>query len=414
MKAQAENVATSAIRATLRMLRKELFSELTRGMLPYWRRHAVDKAHGGFVGLIDGDNVAQENAPKGAVLNARILWTFSAAYRALGDPALRAIADRAAEYFASFFIDPVHGGVYWMVDARGRPRDVRKHVYAQSFAIYGLSEHYRATGSERSLRGAIDTFGLVERHAHDALHGGYHEAFTRDWTRLDEIRLSSDEDGRARKSMNTHLHALEAWSMLHHVWPDTLLQDRLGGLIELFLDRIIDIDAGHVHEFFEKDWTARPGGFSYGHDIEASWLLLEAAGADGRAGLHERARHASIRLAEAVLDEAVDDGGGVYYRVTDGDIDTDMEWWVQAEAIVGFLNAYEETGRGAFLDAALDTWAFIRRHVVDNGHGEWHRRVSRDGFVRPGHERVGPWKCPYHNARACLEAIRRIDRICPE
>lgn len=425
--------------AALRTLREQMLAELEYRILPYWSQHAVDEAQGGFVGLIDADNGTRRDAPKGSVLNARILWTFSAAYRALRDPALRNLANRAAEYFASFFIDPVHGGVHWMLEASGRPWDVRKHVYAQSFAIYALSEHYHATGCTRSLRHAVEIFRLLERHAYDALSGGYHEAFTRDWKPLDDIRMNAprppsaglaaasagaaprsiarrprgvwgDEDVGARRTMNTHLHALEAFTKLHHVWPDALLHDRLCGIVALFLDRITDAEAGHVHEFFDSDWTPRPGVASYGHDIETSWLLLEAVGTAGCAGLRERARHASIRLAESALDEALDDLGGIVYRSADGKVDTDKEWWTQAEAIIGFLNAYHETGRWAFLDAAIGTWTFVRRHVLDNEHGEWHRRVSRDGTVRPGHEKAGPWKGPYHNARACLEVIRRIDR----
>lgn len=388
-----------------------MLAELTCRILPYWSEHAIDDVRGGFVGLIDAGNVVRRDAPKGSVLNARILWTFSAAYRLLGDPALRDMADRAAEYFTSFFIDPVHGGVHWMLDASGRPRDARKHLYAQSFAIYALSEHYHATGSELSLRHTIGIFRLAERYAYDARQGGYHEAFRRDWTPLEDIRLDSDGDAGARRSMNTHLHALEAFTTLYRVWPDSLLRGRVCELIELFLDRIIDADFGHLHEFFDEVWTPRPGVVSYGHDIEASWLVLEAAGAVGRDGLRDRARHASIRLAEAVLDAAVDDDGGIVYRAGVGEIDTCREWWTQAEAIVGFLNAYQETGRRAFLDAAIGAWAFVRRHVLDTEHGEWHRRVSRDGAVDRGHDKVGPWKGPYHNARACLEVIRRVDRI---
>ncbi len=277
-------------------LRAAMARELTEGILPYWLSRAVDERHGGFVGRIDEDDVPHPDAPKGAVLNARILWTFSAAARALGDTPgaarYRAAADRALRFVRECLVDPVYGGVYWMVDADGAPRDARKHVYAQAFAIYALSEHHRATGADESLREAVALFDLVERHAHDAEHGGYEEAFTREWGRLDDVRLS-EVDADARKSMNTHLHVLEAYAALYRVWPDPRLRDRLAEVVERFLDRIVDARTGHLRLFFDGDWTPTSDAVSYGHDVEASWLLLDAVDALGDAAL--RARAARVR-----------------------------------------------------------------------------------------------------------------------
>ena len=395
---------------TLRMLSSELRGELVGRILPYWMEQAIDEEHGGFVGYISQTNVREEDAPKGSILNARILWTFSAAARMLGDEAYRATADLALEYLRAHFIDPVHGGVYWMVDATGAPMDTRKHVYAQSFAIYALSEHARATRNEESLRQAVDIFRLIEEHAHDAVHGGYQEAFSREWALLDDVRLS-EEDADERKSMNTHLHVLEAYTDLYRVWPDSLLRQRLTALVELFLDSIVDAEAGHVRPFFDEDWTPTSSIISYGHDIETSWLLMEAADVLGDAPLRARVQEVALVVAEAVREKGLDANGGLFNEVgPDGVVDTDKEWWPQAEAIVGFVNAHELTGRGDFLDAAEATWAFTKRHILDMEHGEWHRRVSRDGTLRSGREKVGPWKCPYHNARACLEVIARAGR----
>jgi len=393
----------------LRALGDQLRHELEHGILPYWLEHGPDQEHGGFVGLVSGDDVASAAAPKGAILNARILWTFSAAYRALRRGEYRCTAERAAAYLQGHFLDPEHGGAYWMLDAGGAPLDDRKHVYAQAFAIYGLVEYHRATGDEAALTAARQLYSLVERHAADAVRGGYLEAFSRDWTPLEDVRLSPD-DPDERRSMNTPLHLLEAYTALSRVWPDPGLRERLHALIELFLDRIIDPESGHLHVFFDDDWVARSGEVAFGHDIEASWLLVEAAGEAGDAGLSARVRAASLRLAEAVLETGIDACGGIFEwggAVTD----TDKEWWPQAEAIVGFLNAYELTGRGPFLDATLRTWDFVSRHVVDAEHGEWFRRVARDGTPRPGHEKAGPWKCPYHNSRACLEVMARVERL---
>lgn len=400
--------------AVLRALQAELKAELTDNILPYWLERAIDREHGGFAGLITGDEVRQQDAPKGSILNARILWTFAAAYGALGDPEYGRAAERAAGYFAEHFLDHEYGGVYWMVDAAGAPLDVRKHIYAQAFAIYALCEHARALGSRASLERAVELFRLIERHAADPAHGGYQEAFSREWVLLDDVRLS-DQDANERRSMNTHLHLLEAYTALLRVWPDPVLPPLLRALVELFLDRIIDPVSGHLRLFFDDAWQPRSSVVSYGHDIETSWLLLEAADALGEAELRARAHRGAVHLAQTALAEGFDPQGGLYNEAgADGEVDTDKEWWPQAEAIVGFVNAYQETGRRAFLDAARSTWAFTRRHFRDPRHGEWFRRVARDGTLRPGREKVGPWKCPYHNARLCLELMARVDRIAAE
>jgi mannobiose 2-epimerase len=394
--------------AALDGLRVQLKTELTQGILPYWMGRAVDIVHGGFVGAIAGDDTPVPGAAKGSILNARILWTFAAAYHALGDGRYHAAAERAASYFRSHFIDSLYGGVYWMVDANGAPRDERKHVYAQAFGIYALSEHYRATGDDESLRAAIALFRLVERHAHDGEHGGYEEAFSRGWVRLDDVRLG-DGDADERKSTNTHLHVLEGYTNLYRSWPDPMLRQRIRDIIELFLTRIIDPATGHQWQFFDGDWRPKSDVVSFGHDIEASWLLLKGVDAVGDDLLRRRVAPVSVRMAEVVLEHAFDAvNGGIYYeRRAGGAVDTDKEWWPQAEAIVGFVNAYQETGRAAFIRAAAETWRFTTRHLVDHRCGEWHRRVDRRGIVRAGLEKAGPWKCPYHNARACLEVMAR-------
>lgn len=395
----------------LAALRAEMRLELTERILPFWMRDAADERLGGTVGAMDADGRRHEDAPKGCILHARVLWSFSAAVRALGDESYREMADRSAAYVIARFVDPVHGGVFWMLDADGRVSDGRKHVYAQAFAIYALVEHHLATGDAASLAEAIAIFELVETHAHDPGRGGYEEAFSREWRLLDDVRLSA-EDANERRSMNAHLHLLEAYTSLFRAWPDERLRDRLAELLTLFLDRIIAPDARQVNCFFGADWRPRSRQRSFGHDIEASWLLLESARELGDERLLERARRASVALASSVLAHGFDPAhGGVFNESVDGVLDTDKEWWPQAEAIVGFLNAYQETGRVAFRDAAISTWRFADRHMLDRRHGDWFRRTARDGEVRLGHEKIGPWKCPYHTARACLEAMARVDAL---
>jgi len=393
-------------------MRGAMERELVDRLLPFWMNVAADERHGGFVGAIAGDGTRDLDAPKGCILNARLLWTFSAAYRVLGGDRLRQEADRALTSFVSQFVDPSYGGVFWMVDATGRPSDERKHIYAQAFAIYALAEYHRATGGggaeEASLRDAVSLFRLIEAHAHDHAHGGYEEAFSRAWQRLDDVRLS-DVDASERKSMNTHLHLLEAYTNLWRVWPNADLRERLAELVGLFVETIVNSERGTLIGFFDADWTPKANAVSFGHDIEASWLLVEAADVLGHSELRRRAVLAADRLASAVLSSGVDTvHGGVFTERRGDAIDTDKEWWPQAEGIVGLLAAHERTGSRAYADAALATWQFVERHVRDVERGEWHRRVSRDGDVRPGWEKVGPWKCPYHNARACLEVMARI------
>ena len=395
----------------LQRLRDEMRDELTQRILPFWMNEAADRRNGGAIGLIAEDGTRVDDAPKGCVLHARLLWILSASYRALGDEAYRAAAERSAVHFSAYFIDPTFGGVFWMVDAQGRQLDDRKHVYAQAFAIYALVEHYSATGDEHSLRAAIAIFKLVEARAHDAELGGYEEAFSREWKLLDDVRLS-DVDANERKSMNTHLHLLEAYTPLYAAWPDARLRARIESLIELFLDRIIAPTGDHVIPFFTDIWQPRSSKVSFGHDIETSWLLVEAARALDDVALMQRVQHAANRLASAVLEHGVDPvHGGLFNERHDRRLDTDKEWWPQAEAIVGFLAAYQASGRVEFLEAAVGAWDFVREHMLDRRHGEWLRRVSRSGEESRGGEKVGPWKCPYHNGRACLEVMSRVDAL---
>jgi mannobiose 2-epimerase len=393
--------------STLTALCSELRQELTERILPFWMTRAVDERHGGFHGSIDGDGTIRADAPKGGILNARILWTFSAAHRVLGGAAYLETATRAADYFRAHFLDREYGGVRWMVGSTGNPTDERKHVYAQAFAIYAFAEHHRTTGEGRSLEDAIELYRLIEEHALDRVHGGYREAFSREWVPLDDVRLS-EEDAAEPKSMNTHLHVLEAYSNLYRVWPDAQLRRRIETLVELFAGTIIPPDSRHVVSFFDEDWTPKSDVVSYGHDIETSWLLLEAADLLGDERVRARAQRVAMRVAEGTLEEGLDSIGGIFTEGRAGVVvDHDKDWWPQAEGIVGFVNAYQEGGGQSYLDAAASTWDFTKRHLLDMAHGEWHRRVSRDGAVRPGHEKVGPWKCPYHTARACLEVIER-------
>ena len=397
---------------TLRSLAEAARAELVDHILPYWAERTPDPVHGGFVGRIDGHGRLVAGAPKGGVLNARILWTFAAACRALGTARWCAEADRAYAALQGPFRDREHGGVYWSVTADGRPLETKKQVYAQAFAVYALAESVRLTGDPEALAWAQELYGLIETHAVDPVHGGYLEAFSREWGPAADVRLSEKDDD-APKSMNTHLHVLEAYTTLYRVWPDPALAGRLRDLIRIFLDRVLDPASGHLTCFFDEDWTRTSALVSFGHDVEATWLLDEAATVLGDGALTEAVRAATVPVVRRTIAEGLDaDGGLLNERHADGRLDDDKHWWPQAEAVVGFLNAYQATGDDAFAEAALRTWAFIQRHVVDRDAGEWHFRVSRAGVpYRDEEDKVGPWKCPYHNARACLEIIERVGAL---
>jgi mannobiose 2-epimerase len=349
-------------------------------------------------------------AERGALLTSRILWTYSAAYGRYRDPAYLAMAEHAYGDLQAHFHDAEHGGYWWSVSADGTVLRDRKQVYGQAFAVYALAEFHAATGRREPLDLAIAAHRLLERHAR-ARHGGYLEAFGRAWEPIADMRLS-EVDLNEPKSQNTHLHVMEAYTRLLTVWPDPALRSALAELVDIMLTRIVNPDTGHLGLFFAEDWAPRSRLVSYGHDIEAAWLLAWAADALGDPGLVARVRALAVKIAETTLAEGVDADGGVYNQGgPEGLTDTNKEWWPQAEAVVGFLNAFQISGEERFLAAALHTWDFIEKRLIDRKRGEWLRGVTREGRVLAGELKVSFWKCPYHNGRTGLEATRRLREI---
>ena len=389
--------------------------ELLDNILPFWMRHTVDRDNGGFYGKVDCDGHVDREAPRASVINSRILWTFSAACRLIGAP-YRATADWAYDYIVQKFWDAEYGGVYWMLDHQGNPLSDRKQIYAQAFAAYAMAEYYRATGKPEALDFAQRLFRLIEDHSRDAVWKGYLEARGRDWGALEDMRLS-EKDLNSPKSMNTHLHVMEAYTNLLRVWRDTELVVRQKELLEVTMDRIVDNSTGHFKLFFDNQWNSLTDHVSFGHDIEGSWLIQEAAEVLGDAVLIERARKLALRMAETVYAEGLDKDGSLFYEADSKGvmIDPKKHWWAQAEAVVGFYNAYQLSGQQHFLDQSYRVWEYIETHIVDRVHGEWHAKLSPAGV--PYLERedsdaclAGPWKCPYHNSRVCYEMIERLNK----
>ena len=433
--------------------------ELLEDILPFWRRRTVDERRGGFIGQVSNDLRVAEDAPKGLILNARILWTFSAAFAYTQDERDYALAQRAHEYLTHYFVDQTHGGYFWELNPSGAVLDDKKKVYGQAFCIYALAEYHRVFGEPQALEQAAHLFDLIEAHAHDDQYGGYIEVMSRDWKPCEDMRLS-DKDMNEKKSMNNHLHILEGYTNLLRALPwrghpalDSEDQEQgqacpersrrdalatsLRDLIGIFQRHILNAEQTHLQRFFDDAWTPKSDSYTFGHDIEASWLLCEAAEVlaavptwRGRPGLASRGRlaldqeqgqdalatslvtqvqGAAVGMARAVLAEGLDKDGGLFYEGRDGRIiNPNKEWWPQAEAVVGFYNAWQLTGEEAFREAAVRCWQFIQDRVVDHKYGEWFWCVRRDGTPDPSLPKVSPWKCPYHNGRCCLEIIRRV------
>ncbi len=394
-------------KARMEQLKKEVSANLTQNLLPYWSTRMVDNVNGGFYGRIDANNKVYPGEDKGGILNARILWTYSSAYRITKDTSYLRLATRARDYILAHFIDREYGGAYRSVTAKGEPSDTRKQIYTMTFFIYGMAEYNRATGDKDALKTAKDIFEDFEKYALDKESNGYFEVFSRDWKRTHEM-LIGETTVNDEKTMNTHLHIMEAYANLYRVWPDKRMGDRLKNLVELFLNHIIDNKTSHLICFMDRNWKRTSMVDSYGHDIEASWLLYEAAGLLKDPELLAKVKKASIRVADAAAEGLQPDGSMVYEKdLATGHVATERSWWPQSETIVGYMNAYELTGNEKYLDRSINCWNYTKQHLVDNKSGGWFSSVSATGVPGRG-DKGGFWVCPYHNGRMCMEIIERV------
>lgn len=395
----------------LQKLSVELEQELRKGILPYWVENTVDNKNGGFAGRISFYNEPDWGAEKGSILTARILWTFSAAYKKFPDTEYQKMAEHAYQFLTGPLWDEVNKGVYWMVDAEGNPTEDRKHVYAEAFTIYALTEYYSAFGKEEALELAILLYSEIEKHCSDAKNGGYYEACSREWKVLDDVRLS-DKDRNEPKSMNTHLHLLEAYTNLYRYWKSPDLKEKLTALIQIFEEHIINDSKTSLITFLGEDWTPRSDEISFGHDIETSWLLIEAAEVLRGYPHVERLIDSCLSIANHALNCGLDtEFGGLYNEGSPtGIVDDDKDWWPQAEAVVGFTNAFEYSGNEDYLHASIAIWEYIKKHFIDQKYGEWHEKLNRQGSPFEI-DKVRSWKCPYHNGRMVLEMLKRLEDI---
>ena len=382
-------------------------TELRGNILPFWMQHTPDRENGGFYGAITNNLHIRNQVERSAVLCSRILWTFSNAARLYGEESYLHTARWAFDYLSSRFWDEQYQGIYWALDLHGRPVNDRKHTYAQAFSIYGLSAYYHATGDPKSLALAQRLFELIETHTFDPIHGGNIECRARDWSAQADMRLSRKEIDSS-KSMNTLLHLMEAYASLAQIWPDETLTGKLGGLVRVFLDHVIDPHSGQQRLFFDNHWNSLSDHISYGHDIETSWLLVEATKILDNPALLARVRSTSVSMAQAVHDQALGPDGSILYEAALGRhrVET-RHWWAHAEAVVGFYNAYQLSGQAHFAEAAGQVWDYIQAHFVDRKNGDWFKLLNAAGEPILSQPKVGPWECPYHHARMCYEMIRR-------
>ena len=404
---QKKNEITSAQKEQLLLLKKEIKENLTTNLLPYWSTKLVDTINGGFYGRVDAKEQIYPDASKGSILNARLLWTFSSAFRILGDSSYLHLADRAKDYILTYFIDSEFGGGYNTVKSSGEPEDVRKATLTQSYFIYAFAEYYRATGDKAVLDEAIKIFELLEKYALDREYNGYFEVYTREWQRSHD-RLLNEKSEKDEKTMISHLHLVEAYAGLYRVWPDKRMEERLRNVLDVFNDKIVDKNTFHTIYFLDRQWNATTEIDSYGHDIEASWLMVEAARLLKDDELIESVENLSIKVADAAAEGLQPDGSLLTEknRAT-GHTVTIRSRWEQAETIVGYLNAFEITLDESYLDKAVKGWSYTKKYFVDYRNGGWYSLVNENGEPA-GRDKANYWTCPYHNGRMCMEVIERV------
>jgi len=390
------------------LITEQFENVLLHNILPFWMTITPDKKNGGFYGQIGVNNAMNNDIPRTAVTCSRILWTFSHAFLIYKNKDFLEIANRAFDYLYTAFWDKENEGLYWSVDLHGNPVFDHKHFYAQAFGIYGFSEYFRATQNSQSLSRAIQLFNIIEEHAFDPKNGGYIESKSREFQPIVDMRLS-EKDMNCRKSMNTLLHIIEAYANLLLVWDNRVLKNQLCKLIGDFNQHVFNERINHLQLFFDDDWSSLSDHISCGHDIESSWLIHEAAEIIGAQELIDDATDISLRLANSVLASGINEDGSVIYEGTKGKItDPGKEWWPHAEAIIGFYNAYQLSGKNPYLDTIQTVWNYLHEHFIDNKNGGWFKRLNSDGSLDLSRPKVGPWECPYHESRMCFEMIKRL------
>ncbi|MBP1561331.1 MAG: AGE family epimerase/isomerase [Oscillospiraceae bacterium] len=384
------------------MLVQECKKELTERILPFWNKLRDDE-NGGFYGFMNNDLEVDKKADKGVILTSRILWFYSSCYRTLGEDYMLDNARHAYEFLKKC-VDRENGGVYWMMTYDGKPADTMKHTYNQAFAIYALSAYYLASKDKSALDLAFELFDTVEAKCTDDI--AYLEAMSIDWKLVPNDALS--ENGlMADKTMNTVLHLIEAYTVLIEASGDERVKARLKFLLDICKTKIFNSEANCLRVFFDRELNQIGDIHSYGHDIEATWLIDRACEVLGDKDIQEEWRKINLRISDNIYYVAYENGAVNNERENEK-IDRKRVWWVQAESVVGFTNAYLQGGGDKFIDAAKNVFNWIETKQVDTReNSEWWGEVTFGGEPMPTVDMVNPWKCPYHNGRMCIEIINR-------
>ena len=403
------SAAASSLQSTLLQYKTEVSHELD-SILSWWMKYMPDEKQGGFYGSVNNDNIPDTNAVKGLVLNSRILWAFSAAYSRTKEQSHLNFATEAYNYIVKYFVDEEFGGAYWSLNLDGRVYDGRKQIYGIAFCIYGLAAYYKITNEKKALEIAIRFYEVIENYSFDEIKNGYREAYTRNWQPIDDLRLS-DKDSNEAKTMNTHLHIVEAYANLYSVWNDEKLKKQIINLLNLFDTYFINKNNHHYNLFFDNDWNLKSTLQSYGHDIEAAWLLQQCAEIIGEENAIQTFRKLALPVTEATI-SMIDKDGGMWYEfeAASNEMIYEKHSWPQAEAMIGFLNAYQVSGEARWLSLSLKSWHFIKQTIINKDNGEWYWGVTKNNNIMEK-EKAGFWKCPYHSGRACLEIIDRVEEL---
>ena len=380
----------------------EIEHHLVYDIAPFWKKLRDDE-YGGYYGFVDYELNLDEKASKGCILNSRITWFFSNAYDVTGDDSLLAEARHGYEFLRDKFVDKENGGVFWSLKYDGTPEDTTKHAYNQAFAIYALSSYYGVSHDSEALNLAYELYDIIEEKCRD--EGGYLEAFKIDFSPESNEKLS--ENGvMADRTMNTLLHVYEGYTELYRVGHNEKVADRLREMLDIFAGKIYNPELHRQEVFFDHEYRTLIDLISYGHDIESSWLIDRGVEVLSDPEYVKSITPITSDLSDNILKVAYD-GHSVANECEKGKVDPKRVWWVQAESVLGFLNAYKkEPERADYLEAAEHVWEFIRDHVIDPRSREWYMHVDPEGAPETDKPIVDPWKCPYHNGRMCIEVMK--------
>ena len=394
-------------------MKKRCINILRNDIIPFWNKLRDDE-NGGFYGQMDNDLVVDKQGGKGVILNSRILWFYSQCAIVLRESDKQA-AEECLKYAAHAFdfcrdhcVDSENGGVYWMMKYDGTPLDTMKHTYNQAFAIYALSTYYLASDVGAALDLAFELFETVESKCTDDI--AYMEAFDRNWKLIENDALS--ENGlMADKTMNTVLHLIEAYTVLYKASGEEKVAERLRFLLDITKNKIFDSENNKLLVFFDRELNVIGDIHSYGHDIEASWLIDRACDVLGDEKLRAEWAAMDLRIANNIYNIAYEENGEYGSLLNERDkteINTKRIWWVQAETVVGFVNAYEHGKDKKFMTAAEKVLNWIEKYQRDPRCGEWWGELDKNGVPIEKVTMVNEWKCPYHNGRMALEIMERM------